>query len=59
MPEFANWTERQYAEAVTIYNSRGMQLFINGIDTNAWVPFADMMNHDADPNVIFSFDDES
>lgn len=45
MPDFAQFTLREYSEVRIMVSSRIFGITVNGVKTDGFVPFADMLNH--------------
>lgn len=52
------WTFHEYLWARTTVITRVFKVFIHGQEDTVFVPFADMLNHSAKPNVTWSFQDK-
>ena len=57
-PEFKQWTLKDFLWARTIVGSRNFGINISGISRTALVPLSDMLNHDQNPMVKWSFDNK-
>ena len=45
VPDFAQFTIREYSEVRMITCSRIFGITVNGVKTDGFVPYADMLNH--------------
>lgn len=54
MPEGRMWPKDDFAQAVCTTMTRTYELVIDGGQTTAWVPFAELMNHSNSANISWS-----
>lgn len=58
VPEFSIISYDEFVWARTTSSSRIFSLNINGVTTEAFVPLADLFNHDSDHQGHWSYSDE-
>jgi histone-lysine N-methyltransferase SETD3 len=58
VPEFAQFSLREYTEIRMIVASRIFGITIDGIKTDAFVPYADMLNHKRPRETTWFYSDE-
>lgn len=58
VPDFAQFSLKEYAEAIILVASRAYNLNIGGVETIAMVPYADMFNHKRQAPTYYSYMDE-
>lgn len=58
VPDFAKFTYQEFSEALTMTISRCFRLMVNGVETIAFVPFADMVNHKYPKSTKWEYDNQ-
>ena len=58
VPQFANFTIREYSELRMITCSRIFGITVNGVKTDGFVPYADMLNHRRPRQTTWYYSDE-
>jgi len=57
VPDFAQFSVREYSEARVMVSSRIFGITINGVKTDGFVPLADMLNHRRPRQTTWYYDD--
>jgi protein-histidine N-methyltransferase len=57
VPEFAQFTLDEYKQVRMLTCSRIFGIYINGTKTDAFVPYADMLNHRRPKQTTWHYDD--